>query len=179
MPEFRGRYRFRRVDKPKGDAALDFSCGTDRYADEVNKLLRNQFIGKAVYHPVHWILEDITARNPKPIGACAWRLWASPVAPQRKPLDEVYVHLIGLAKDYRKRWLPAPDGRSLGHLLLAESLKQIKIDWSPQPMPVVWASVSPQNSKSANMFGAYGFTRYFPVPGWGEAVLWRPPNMGI
>jgi ribosomal protein S18 acetylase RimI-like enzyme len=87
--------------------------------------------------------------------------------------------MIGVSAGYRKSWLPDPDGRSFGRVLLGESLRQIRDDWSPNPVPAVWASVAPPNKKSVEMFGAHGFTRYFPVPGWGEAVMWRPPKLGV
>lgn len=179
MPEFRGRYRFRRVQTPRGDSALrGFTCGVDDHG--VDMLVKNQFVGKkCARYPAIWILEDITTATPRTMGVSAWILWASPVARIPKPLDEVYVHMIALAAPYRRHWLPKPDNRRLGHLLLAESLTQIKSDWSPNPMPAVWASVAQHNEKSANMFGAHGFTRYFPVPGWSEAIVWRPPNLGV
>src|ERR1700730_14308716 len=99
MPEFRGRYRFRRVHKPKGDPAVDFSCGDGPYEDEINKLVRNQFVGeKCARYPAIWVLEDITGGDPKTMGISAWVLSASPVARVPKPLDEAYIHMIGLAE---------------------------------------------------------------------------------
>lgn len=180
MPEFAGRYRFRRVEKPKGDPALKgFTCGEDDFG--IDDLVCNQYTPgvRCQRYPAIWIMEDISRRPYRTMGVSAWVLWASPVALVSKPLDEAYVHMIGISEPYRKRWLPPPDGRRLGHVLLAESLQQIKEDWSPSPIPAVWASVAPANTKSAEMFRAYRFTGYFPVPGWGEAVLWRPPGTGF
>jgi hypothetical protein len=183
MPEFTGRYRFRRVEKPKGDAALKgFTSGPDDFG--VDALVRNQYLPgvKCERYPAIWIMEDVSQpKVPVTMGVSAWLCRGSPIAKVAKPLDEVYVHMIGMSESYRKCWLPQPDAGRLGRVLLSESLLQIKKDWSPSPVPAVWASVSIQNGKSTRMFGAYLFTRYWPVPGWSddEAILWRPPKLGI
>jgi hypothetical protein len=176
VPEFRGRCRFRKINKPKGDAALCFSCGDGKYAQEVNGLLMNQYLGVAQFHPVIWVLEDITGDTPRSMGVSGWRLQTCPVPSVKDPLNEIYVHLIGLNEAYRKTWLP--DGTRLGSILLDRTLRQIGADERGQAMPTVWAYVSQHNTKSHRMFGDRGFA-YYPSPSAGDAVRWRPPRLGL
>jgi hypothetical protein len=174
MPEFTGRYRFRKLNKIKDDPGLNFSCGSGRYAEEVEALLVRQYTGVADYAPVLLVMEDISGGTPQPMGACAWRVRRSPVNQGTEPFEELYIHLIGLSRPYRKHWLKG-DVR-LGAALLGAALKQIESDWRGKPMPIVWAYVSTGNTKSHRIFRENGFAYYSPR-GLGDAIQFRPRGL--
>jgi hypothetical protein len=176
MPEFGGRYRFRKLDTPKDNPALNFSCGIGKYEDEVNILLIEQRTGFAQVKPVVFVMEDVVNEPAQTIGVSAWRLRTSPVSRQPDVLNEVYVHMIGLNEHYRGMWVP--DGRSLGRVLLGATLKQIGADWSDNRMPAVWALVSKGNAKSQRMFGDLLFAKH-TLPPPNDNVLWRPPGLRV
>jgi GNAT superfamily N-acetyltransferase len=167
MQERAGSVEFRKISQPKGDPALyGFSCGDGKHDKPVNDLVANQHRGRAKYSPIIMVMEHGSQTS----GVCAWRPRPLPPAPdQGQPGDDIYIHLIGISRDYRRK--------GLGSVLLSEALRQIKAETADGSMPAVWAYISPFNKKSHELFAAHDFSTRAPEKG--DMVRLRPSGLEL
>jgi ribosomal protein S18 acetylase RimI-like enzyme len=142
--------------EPRGCELLrDFTCG--RASNGVTELVREQVRGRAssmLVFSVPSVSMLAVMDGAHVVGVAAWR-----------PHEDggVYLHFIGLSRDYR--------GARLGGVLLAATLAAIREDWGGWPSVRAW--ISPSNKTASELAREHGFVRGGQSPA-GEAG-WRLP----
>jgi hypothetical protein len=157
MSVLQGRPKFSIVKEPKGDTRLQgFSTGSAmKWERDVNCLVAQRYeVGLAGFPRLKFMA--MTSTGGEVLGLCAWH----PRQPQYTPpgkqmIEPPYIHLIGLAEQFRG-W-QSEDGKRLGSELLVGALKKISLQAGTPEMPAVWALVDSKNADSHNLFERHGF----------------------
>jgi len=185
MRQLRDGFRLRHVQDPTTDLALrNFSTGSDRHAQAVNELIGRQVTGEA-RHKARVVVMEQDDPLGETLGVAAWRTERLPGT--NPSLPDVYIHALGRSEQFCAHLLP--DGRSVGHALLAETLIDIARISGRASMPLVWAYVARTNHKGHRLYDSFDFhhrrlrggKRFTYLPRWvfpvrGDAIRFLPAH---
>lgn len=166
MPAIKGTLSYEKITTPRGHPLLcGLSCGDDRYGKGITGNIAKIYRGKEA------VTVTAMTHEGKVAGVCAWH--PRPLPPSTTALyRDVYIHTVGLSKEYRGCWLE--DGTRLSSALLTETLRQIRAD--EPTMPAVWALVAQFNKKGQALFANQGFATRAPISKF-DLIFFRPPGL--
>jgi hypothetical protein len=170
MPVLTGDIEFKIIVKPRGEPLLrDFSCGSNnKYDKGITQNVSRFYGGKETATML------VMTHCGKVAGVSAWEPRPLPSVDGSSFDGVIYVHTIGLSKDFRECWLQ--DGTRLSSVLLTQTLRQIRSDRAQDGMPGVWAYVGPFNKKAHQLFANHGFATRAPIDKH-DVIRFRPPGL--
>jgi hypothetical protein len=162
-----GDVEFERVSKSQVRALLEnFNAGPTRYGGIVNGM-----VGELIQKPWWAGLTVFAMRHgDRTAGVCAWYPRPLP-SPDLVLPNDIYVHTIGLSRDFHGKTLS--DETWLSNALLRAALRQIAADAPGGPMPTSWTYVAPYNVKSHRLFRQHGYNTRPPQPRC-DIIRFRP-----
>jgi ribosomal protein S18 acetylase RimI-like enzyme len=164
------RFRYRTVDRPRGDRALRaFSAGSQRRYDvEVNAIIE-ELVGGEASSDVRVIAVEDDQAVAGVVGYAPRQLLPGDESP-----DAVYIAFLAVDAHYRGRRLPT--GETLGNALLAEALERIAEEAGGNTPPV-WALVERDNEASRRLLRRHGFASVSTGPSDDWEIEYRPAGL--
>jgi hypothetical protein len=182
---------FRTVPNPRNyDQFANYTSGDGHHERGVNNLVHRQHQGIAHNTATMVVLEDPASQEL--IGTCGHRPADVQFAalaknelpakhlPKTRPnltVPAIYIHVIGLCKNYRGCRRPA--GGRLGERLLRCTMTEIAKDYVAKPMPIMWAYVAEDNYYSHRLFEALGFGLIAPSQKGNDTIRYRPAGLEL